>query len=87
MGTTTVQRDRPARKLPGERMARSRSVSLPAPLDARLADAAQRLNVSMSLLLRAAVARGLKPAIDALRREQRQAERQTERANGAEAGE
>ncbi|MDE0363503.1 MAG: hypothetical protein OXI74_20190 [Rhodospirillaceae bacterium] len=39
-------------------------------LDDRLADAAARLRVSRSLLLREAGARGLKGAVDAMRREQ-----------------
>ena len=78
--TNSTVRTRPvARKLASERMARSRSVSLPMPLDKRLADAADTLGVSVSLLLREAVRVGLKSAIDTLRRDQRQTERQIER--------
>ena len=41
------------------------------PLDERLNAAAGKLNVSRNLLLREAVSRGLKAAIDELRRQQR----------------
>ena len=65
--------------MPADRIARARYVSLPAPLDARVEEAADKLHVSRTLLLREAVTRGLKAAIDALRREQRRAERPPER--------
>ena len=65
--------------MPADRIARARYVSLPAPLDARVDEAADKLHVSRTLLLRVAVTRGLKAAIDALRREQRRAERPPER--------
>ena len=65
--------------MPADRIARARYVSLPAPLDARVDEAADKLHVSRTLLLREAVTRGLKAAIDALRREQRRAERPPER--------
>ena len=75
MADTTTR----ARKMPADRIARARYVSLPAPLDARVDEAADKLHVSRTLLLREAVTRGLKAAIDALRREQRRAERPPER--------
>ena len=75
MVDTTSERPRPARKTATERMARSRHVSLPMPLDERLNAAADKLNVSRSLLLREAVARGLKGAVDELRRQQRRDQR------------
>ena len=46
-------------------------MTLPLPLDSRGDAAARKLHVSRSLLLREAVARGLKPAMDLLRREER----------------
>ena len=75
MVDTMKERPRPARKTAAERMARSRHVSLPMPLDERLDAAADKLNVSRSLLLREAVSRGLKAAIDELRRQQRRDQR------------
>jgi predicted transcriptional regulator len=41
------------------------------PLDSRVDAAARKLHVSRSLLLREAIARGLQPAPDFLRREER----------------
>lgn len=75
MANTTIGTRGAARKLASERMARARSVSLPMQLDARLTEAAGKLGVSVSLLLREAVRTGLKQAVDMLRREQRHAER------------
>ena len=79
MAPNALERPRTARKLAGERMAPPRHVSLPLPLDERLVTAADKLNVSRSLLLREAVNRGLKGAIDALRRERRHNERHEQR--------
>ena len=50
---------------------RDASVTLPAPLDERVDQAARNLGVSRSELISEAVARGLQPAIEAVRRDQR----------------
>lgn len=75
-----------ARKMPADRIARARYVSLPAPLDARVDEAATRLRVSRTLLLREAVTRGLKAAVDNLRREQRRHSGTNSGTNGDASG-
>ena len=69
MGTDS---DAPVRrKLAGELLGPSRHVTLSLPLDSRVDASARKLHVSRSLLLREAIARGLQPATDFLRREER----------------
>lgn len=59
-------------------------VSLPAPLAARLDEAARRLGVTRSLLTREAIDRGLKPAVDALRQKlRRMRDADTDAGSGA----
>ena len=65
MGTQTAAERGPARKLD---RTRPLHVSLPAPRFERLTEAAERLHVSRSLLVREAVTDGLKAATDRLRR-------------------